>query len=175
MCRRPLSSPALELRRVEQHRSPESRAAAPAAAAGQGYLNNCVSGARPPVRGRLARERLSWGKGRPEPDPWRWSGVLAEPSAGRGQGEPAGGWGRRAAASHRLFRDKPGAGAGPALAGGRAARGGPAGEHAPARPGPAPRRPPASRGAAVPGLARARPPAEPGHRRPSGHGTGRGR
>lgn len=36
-----------------------------------------------------------------------------------------------------------GTGAGPGFAGGRAARGGPAGEHAPARPGPAPCRPPA--------------------------------
>lgn len=47
------------------------------------------------------------------------------------------------AASNRLFRDKAGAGAGPGFAGGRAARGGSAGKHAPASPGPAPRCPPA--------------------------------
>ena len=146
---------------------------AAAAAAGLGYLSDCVSGARPLFRGRLVRERLSWGKGRPGPDPWLGRGVLAETRAGRERREPAGVWGCRAAASNRLFRGKPGAGAGSGFAGGRAARGGPAGEHAPARPGPAPRLPPARRGASVPGLARARPPAEPGHRRPPGHGTGR--
>lgn len=127
----------------------------------------------PLVRGLLVREGLSWGKGRPGPDPWLGRGVLAETRAGREPGEPSGVWGCRAAVSNRLFRGKPGAGAGSGFAGGRAARGGPAGEHAPARPGPAPRLPPARRGASVPGLARARPPAEPGHRRPPGHGTGR--
>lgn len=144
-----------------------------AAAAGLGYLSNCVSGALPPVRGRLARERLSWEKGRPGPHLGAREGSWRSLARTGGLENPPG-YGHPAAASNRLFRDKPGAGAGPGFAGGRAARGGPAGEHAPASLGPAPRCPPARQGAAVPGLAGARPPAEPGHRRLPGHGTGRG-
>lgn len=146
-----------------------------AVAAGLGYLSDCVPGARRSLRRRLARGRRSRGTGRPGPEPWRGRAVLAETRAGQRPGAPAGVRGRGAAALPRLFREKPGAGAGPGFAGGRAARGGPAGEHAPARPGPAPRRPPARSRASVPGLARARPPAEPGHCRAPGHGTGRGR
>lgn len=76
-----------------------------------------MSGARPPISGRLERERLPWGKGRPEPGPWRGRGVLADSRADRGRGEPNAGWGRLAAAPNRLYRDKPGAGAGRASLG----------------------------------------------------------